>query len=104
MLGIYYISGFFGLITTFILYINKDINNYTTQRTISSQFTKFDIWAFGHFCLYFLLGILYPNYWILIILNSIFWELFEFYVPFMIGNWFDLVINFIAYYIGSKLI
>lgn len=71
-----------------------------------------DYWHIFHILLYILIGILYPNQYILITILSILWELFEHYsfkyiVLFcsdpICGRLEDVFLNIIGYIIGNLL-
>ena len=92
------------------------------RKPISSTF---DLSHFSHFLLYFIFGLIYPNKYVLIIIISIVWEMFEYII---VHNdylyhltkkyWFipekywnetienqiiDFGCNLLGYYFGSKI-
>ena len=84
-----------------------------------------DILSFNHFMIYFLIGLKFKNYYKLIFILSILWEIFEYTISyidytreFMIKYWmvdqyywneknivnklFDVIFNMLGYFIGNQ--
>ena len=69
----------------------------------------FDIWHVSHFILWFMVGILVPNYYLQVIIASIVWELIEDYSfkkfkkcdSVFCGRVEDVFTNIFAYLLGS---
>ncbi len=94
--------------------------NSTCREPIS---THIDLSHINHFLIYYIFGLIYPNKYLLILLISILWEIFEIIIVYnnylyfltktywiipekywnenLINKIIDLFINFIGYYLGS---
>ena len=70
------------------------------QIKFKDQFYPLSWWNFSHFLFYAILGYFYPGRWILITIQSITWEVFEFQSTFFKGNWLDLLYNWGGYFFG----
>ncbi len=84
-----------------------------------------DLMHINHFALYCMLGLIYPDKYIIVLIISIIWELFEYIISYnkklntiVKKYWFvperywneikinkiiDLIVNFLGYYVGSLL-
>lgn len=104
-LGILLISFIFGVITIAVKYIPYKLYKLEPfiQNTFYEQIQFSFKWSFGHFIMYFIIGLLFPNHLIFIIVLSILWELYEFQSPYIIGSWTDIVTNTLGYLVGSTL-
>lgn len=104
-LGILLISFIFGVITIAVKYIPYKLYKRKPfiQNKLDEQIQFSFKWSFGHFVMYFLIGLLFPNHFIFIIILSILWELYEFQSPYIIGSWTDIVTNTLGYLVGSSL-
>lgn len=73
-----------------------------------------NLWSIVHILLYILIGLVLPNKWLLIILFSLIWEIYEYimsrltndkyYNESFINRILDIIFNLIGYYIGNLLI
>ena len=97
------------------------LRNYSYKKSNSKLF---DLMIINHFLIYFILGYLIPNNYLLCIILSILWELFEYFMTtwdtsynLLIKYWpipeyywnekfehkiMDIFVNLLGYYFGSN--
>ncbi len=73
-----------------------------------------NLWSIFHILLYILIGLILPNKWILIILFSLIWEIYEYIMSRLTNNPFynesfvnkitDVGFNLVGYYIGNIIV
>ena len=61
-----------------------------------------DKWALGHFLLYLIIGLFFPDEYIAIIIFSVLCEVFEYFIKCR-SKLSDIFVNFLGYFIGSVL-
>lgn len=117
---VFTIFSIIGLICTVTWIKNKNLNNLKNENhecIIGSVKKKegifysgcFDIWHIYHVLLYIIIGLIFPNHYILILLISLIWEYiehiffkdFKFCNQIFCGRYEDFILNLLGYYIGS---
>jgi len=72
----------------------------TTYAGKPCESTKIDGWSVGHIAIYVSLGLLLPNLWILVLVGSIIFEIFEYYTN-LNAKWIlDPLTNLFGYALG----
>lgn len=102
-LKIYGLSALAIIGTMTIKYISTPKEKYKIQTKLSEMHHKPNLWGLSHLLLYITIGLVAPGHLILIIFNSIGWEIFETQIPFLIPNLWDIPTNIFGYIIGSYL-
>lgn len=112
-----------GIINTFSWFDNKNMNmNNNKECIIGKNKTVngicfngcFDLWHITHILLYIIIGIIYPDNYLLIFIISIIWEFYEDYMfKYIIKNsncndiiclrFEDIILNLFGYFIGSNI-
>jgi len=88
------------------------IRTFLAKKVFVNDFIFIDRWSFLHLGLFFIIGLIYPNQWMLIILGSIFFEIIENivsgHVRFLKENtkdtMSDFAFNFLGYWLGMQFI
>ena len=68
-----------------------------------------NLWTVGHFFMWMIVGRFLFKSWIILIILSVAWEAFEYYLPYEIAkeSWFnkftDLIANSLGFYVGLKI-
>ena len=68
-----------------------------------------NLWTVGHFLMWMVVGRFLFKSWIILIILSVAWEAFEYYLPYEIAkeSWFnkftDLIANSLGFYVGLKI-
>ena len=68
-----------------------------------------NLWTVGHFFMWLIIGRYFLKSWLVVIILSITWEAFEYYIPYDIAKetWFnkftDLIANSFGFYVGLKI-
>ncbi len=68
--------------------------------------SSFDLWSLSHLVLYFILGLIAPNYYITALVAGIGWEKVEaglkgYDANYWYHKWDDLLVNLVGYIFGS---
>lgn len=72
----------------------------TTHSGKTCESTKIDGWSLGHIAIYASLGLLLPNIWILVVVGSILFEIFEYYTNLNAKWLLDPLTNLVGYALG----
>ena len=68
-----------------------------------------NLWTVGHFFMWMFIGRYILKSWLAVILLSLAWEAFEYYIPYEIAkeSWLnkftDLIANSLGFYVGLKI-
>jgi hypothetical protein len=81
-------------------YITYDINGNHKKKEMKKP-CIFNGWNLAHILLFMLLAFIFPEYYLLLILAGIIWEVAEYFVG--VDNWLDIVWNTIGVMAGVTI-
>ena len=65
-------------------------NNYLSFDILEQKiFWNFNYWGLSHIISFFILTLIYPNYWIFLFIMGILWEIFEYFLQEIYKKYFD---------------
>jgi hypothetical protein len=65
-------------------------NNYLLFDILEEKiFWNFNYWGLSHIISFFILTLIYPNYWIFLFIMGILWEIFEYFLQEIYKKYFD---------------
>ncbi len=68
-----------------------------------------NLWTIGHFFMWLVIGRYFLKSWLAVIILSIAWEAFEYYIPYdiaketWVNKFTDLIANSLGFYVGLKI-